>query len=87
MERIPDAPWIVEAERDGYPSSGEDFPIASVICRLESAHYELGQALDALSKVIDLCEGYGIDKDMEKLFERLEDVRTDISLMKMRING
>lgn len=33
MEQIPDAPWIREAERDGYPTGDEiECPICGAVC-------------------------------------------------------
>ena len=76
--KIPDAPYIVEAETKGVPPYDE-VDLCYARSRLIDADYDLGQAVQMLCNAADNAEGTEHEKKIEELIERLEDLRCDIS--------
>ena len=76
-----DAPYIVEAERFGYPSSEPEFDAPVVSGEMEKACGHINQAVDFLCRAADNCEGSALEKKISEMIEALEDFRCEIRLM------
>ena len=84
---IQDAPYIVEAELIGYPSSDDGLDRQVISSMINDADYHIGQAVYKLCKAFDLTEGSAFEKEADALLERLEDFRCDLNSLKRKIEG
>ena len=75
MEQIPDAPWIREAERDGFPPY-ETVDYEQALKCLKKAWRELDDASDYLFAAEDLLNGTG--GDLRDMRAAVEDVASDV---------
>jgi len=74
MERIPDAPYIVEAETKGMPPYGEDdFDVSMIESEFNEAKFHINQAIRFLIRAADAAEKYGKAKPIDRLVEKLDD--------------
>ena len=82
---ILDAPYIIEAERTGYPGSEDELERSVIASFINEADGYLGQAIYKLCKAFDLTEGSEYQDQADKLLERLEDFRCDLGSLKRKI--
>jgi len=74
MERIPDAPYIVESETKGMPPYGEDdFDVSMIESEFNEAKFHINQAIRFLIRAADVAEKYGKAKPIDRLIEKLDD--------------
>lgn len=76
MEQIPDAPYIREAERFGYPPFEDDPNPARY--GLDKASSEMKGALSKIAEVIVLLEGTPFESAVCKIQEQMEDIDSEI---------
>lgn len=75
---IPDAPYIVEAERYGMPPYGFDEEIEEAIERLETAYKLLDCATDAGYEAASNASRTDLTTDIASIFNKIEDFQCDI---------
>jgi len=74
MERIPDAPYIVEAETKGMPPYGEDdFDYSMVESQFNEAKFHINQAIRFLIRAADVADKYGKAQPIDGLIDKLDD--------------
>ena len=74
MEKIQDAPYIVEAEIKGMPPYGEDdFDASMIESEFNEAKFHINQAIRFLIRAADVAEKYGKAKPIDRLIEKLDD--------------
>ena len=74
MDRISDAPYIVEAETKGMPPYGEDdFDVSMIESEFNEAKFHINQAIRFLIRAADVAEKYGKAKPIDRLIEKLDD--------------
>lgn len=82
-EQIPDAPYIREAERFGYPPFEEDpYPAKN---HLDTASRELTKAFNTLAEVEQLLEGTRFSKEINEILDNLEEIDTLIDEMREEV--
>lgn len=73
-DRIPDAPYIVEAETKGMPPYGEDdFDVSMIESEFNEAKFHINQAIRFLIRAADVAEKYGKAQPIDRLVEKLDD--------------
>jgi len=87
MERIPDAPYIVEAETKGMPHPAKLPEADAVSVDFTQARYHIGQAIDYLCRSANRVEGTEWVTVIESLIERLDDLRCDLSITREKMIG
>ena len=75
---IPDAPYIVEAERYGMPPYGMDEEIEEAVERLETAYNLLECATDAGYEAASDASKTDLTTDIVSIFNKIEDLQCDI---------
>jgi len=74
MEKLPDAPWIAEAETKGMPPYGDDeFPLSDIKDEFALAKGLIGKAVQHLIRAANRAEEYGKDKPIDELIQLLDD--------------
>ena len=74
MDKVPDAPYIVEAETKGMPPYGEDgFDYSMVESEFNEAKFHINQAIRFLIRAADVAVKYGKEKPIDGLIDRLDD--------------
>ena len=74
MDKVPDAPYIVEAETKGMPPYGEDdFDYSMIESQMNEAKFHINQAVRFLIRAADVAEQYGMEKPIDRLIEKLDD--------------
>ena len=74
MDKIPDAPYIVEAETKGMPPYEEDdFDVSMIESEFNEAKFHINQAVRFLIRAADVAEKYGKAKPIDRLIEKLDD--------------
>ena len=74
MDKIPDAPYIVEAETKGMPPYGDDgFGYSMVESEFNEAKFHINQAIRFLIRAADVAEKYGKAQPIDRLVEKLDD--------------
>lgn len=81
MSQLPDAPYIREAELCGYPSPDE-IDLSVPVDYMTQAHRMISKAVSALCVAYRMTEGTEFEKKLDSLIDRLEDLQSDISLLK-----
>ena len=80
---IADAPWIREAERDGFPPyEVVEVDYDPAIKRLKLAEKALAEAEDQLLCAEDSLIGTGSAEKIREMFGQVEDLEVDIRLMR-----
>lgn len=88
MEQIPDAPWIRQAETEGYPpdlAPEREFPASSIADDMSSADYKIGHALEFMYRAVDQCQDTPYEEELTGLIMRLEDWREDMQAEMRRV--
>ena len=74
MDKVPDAPYIVEAETKGMPPYGEDgFDYSMVESEFNEAKFHINQAIRFLIRAADVADKYGKAQPIDRLVEKLDD--------------
>ena len=87
MAAVADAPFIVEAERNGVPANKaqDNFKDFVVVRKISQASFHLGQAVELLCQGIKYAEGTPYEDPMDELIKRLEDLRDDLDSEKIGV--
>ena len=73
-DRIPDAPYIVEAETKGMPPFGDDdFDVSMIESEFNEAKFHINQAIRFLIRAADVAEKYSKAQPIDRLVEKLDD--------------
>ena len=83
MDKIPDAPYIREAERFGYPPF-EDDPYPARY-GLDKASGEMKEALSRMAEVIVLLEGTPFESEVCRIQEQMEDIDSMIHQLREEV--
>ena len=74
MDKIPDAPYIVEAETKGMPPYGDDeFDVSMIESEFNEAKFHINQAIRFLIRAADVAEKFGKAQSIDRLVEKLDD--------------
>ena len=73
-DRLPDAPYIVEAETKGMPPYGDDdFDVSMIESEFNEAKFHINQAIRFLIRAADVAEKFGKAQPIDRLIEKLDD--------------
>lgn len=73
-DRLPDAPYIVEAETKGMPPYGDDeFDVSMIESEFNEAKFHINQAIRFLIRAADVAEKFGKAQSIDRLVEKLDD--------------
>ena len=89
MNTLPDAPYITEAERIGYPADdfmGSDDAYAAAD-RMINAEYHLGQAVSWLIKAADIADRHGRSEQIDEMIRRIEDMEYEVKKCRGSFDG
>lgn len=83
LQTVPDAPYIQEAERIGYPT--DDSPLTMANLELSKADAELNKVYFYISQAAAKTEGTAYDQNVMELFYKLSEFQSEIFKVKSQI--